>query len=766
MTRPGFLLFLAILATGACSDGQPVDAPTVYDGYRWGVHAFELTVAGKGDGATLTVRTQDLASRTWSQAVSAPAAEVGGVPAFRFVDAVADFPAHLSSIQAIDWRGAQAVGWPDAETIYVRHKQMRASVAGVDVRASYWALRDGTDPMDLIIGEDNTVIAAIDVRNDTVLVRRGYEALTTVGRWRDPDLSQPLYGYKALDLQMMPTRAGPRLATRVYLPDGDIEGPFPTILVRNPYGISDLIEEYQHYALRGYAVVLQAARGTIHWDPDSLSEGAPWDMMVQEPADGADALDWVVAQPWSDGFICMQGLSYHGYTQWAATMARNPALKCIVPKSSMGTAFSDQPYMGGTMVQGLVTYYTFRMLNKPLLPGRTWSEVLRHRPLKDIDVYATGEDLPVYNRFFEHWRNDAFWQAQDWYQGDHDRDFSALQISGWFDDDYPGTRSNWALMARHGTGANRLILGPWRHSFNRDRSLNGYSFGADAMRDDIWLLKQKWYDYHLKGVRNDVADTVVEYFVLGENRWRTSDAWPPREAMQQAWYFHSNGGAHRYSDDGALSRQPPSGPQPADTYVYDPADPVENWYSFDLMERWADYQSYPYDFKDIESRDDVVTYTSEPLERDTTIAGDIKVVLYASTDVKDTDWWAYLADVSPDNASHRLSVGVLRARFRNLEDPDYHVFGSNFEHEELLSGDMADVVRYEISIPSVANTFKKGHRLRVAIMNAHDNYSFPNSNTGGDEGAVTHTVTGTMRVHHTPAAPSHIILPVLAAPAE
>ncbi|MCG8507037.1 MAG: hypothetical protein MI755_20700, partial [Sphingomonadales bacterium] len=94
------------------------------------------------------------------------------------------------------------------------------------------------------------------------------------------------------------------------------------------------------------------------------------------------------------------------------------------------------------------------------------------------------------------------------------------------------------------------------------------------------------------------------------------------------------------------------------------------------------------------------------------------------------------------------------------------VFGSNFEHEELLSGDMADVVRYEISIPSVANTFKKGHRLRVAIMNAHDNYSFPNSNTGGDEGAVTHTVKGTMRVHHTPATPSHVILPMLETPAK
>ena len=136
-------------------------------------------------------------------------------------------------------------------------------------------------------------------------------------------------------------------------------------------------------------------------------------------------------------------------------------------------------------------------------------------------------------------------------------------------------------------------------------------------------------------------------------------------------------------------------------------------------------------------------------------------MLYASTDVKDTDWWVYISDVPPLNESKRLSVGVLRARFRNLEDPTYRVFGSNFEKEELLGGDINDVVRYEISIPSITNTFKKGHRIRIGVTNAHDNYSFPNSNTGGHEGHVTETMVGTMHLHHTQNYPSHVILPVL-----
>ena len=87
-------------------------------------------------------------------------------------------------------------------------------------------------------------------------------------------------------------------------------------------------------------------------------------------------------------------------------------------------------------------------------------------------------------------------------------------------------------------------------------------------------------------------------------------------------------------------------------------------------------------------------------------------------------------DLHPDGRSVRLSTGLIRARFRSLDDPVYKIDGSNFETEELLSGDPADVVRYEFSIPSVANTFKAGHRIRIAVMNALDDYSFPNSNTG------------------------------------
>jgi len=137
------------------------------------------------------------------------------------------------------------------------------------------------------------------------------------------------------------------------------------------------------------------------------------------------------------------------------------------------------------------------------------------------------------------------------------------------------------------------------------------------------------------------------------------------------------------------------------------------------------------------------------------------LVLYASTDVHDTDWWVHVSDVDSTGQSVRLTMAVMRARFRGGDDKVHHVFGSNYEHETLLSGDPNDVVRYEISLRAIANTFKKGNRIRIAIMNALDNDAFPNSNTGKNEATVTETVIGKMAIHHSAGHASHVVLPVM-----
>jgi putative CocE/NonD family hydrolase len=761
------LLFVICISCqqNATPEGNIAD-DAVFDFYVKGIKLAELAISVKsGDKKSYTISWKDAESNSWKEPVTANEIRIAEQKEFLLMGPLRGLPARMGEIENISWNRLKAVGWPDENSVYVRHRALREKVADESVSADLWVLKDGSSPLDLIISQNNTLIAGISGPDDFCLVRRGFEIFTTVKRWSDPSISKARYGYRLLDKFMVPMEDGVKLATLVYLPDDDIDGPFPVVFIRTPYGIGDMlgrgpfIQLFWHYCARGYAVVLQACRGTAYWDPEYRSEGI-WQPCINEPLDGAKALEWIVDQSWCDGNIGMQGGSYVGYTQWACTMSGNPALKCIIPEVSMGTVFSDQPYMGGGFVEGFA-FYVFWMLDKPILPGRTWTDILHHRPLIEIDSYATGEDLPQWNTILQHWRNDAYWQRQDWYRDEYSRDFATFQISGWFDDDFPGTRRNWEVMQRNRDEHQRLIIGPWKHDNNRDRKLNGYSFGHDALRDDIWIKKQKWYDRFLKDIDNGVDETVVEYFVLGDNVWKSASQWPPADVELQKWYFHSNGSAHRLTTNGKLTRETPANKEPQDIYIYDPRDPAPNWMSFDQMKGWQDVQSFPYDYQNIEKRSDIVVYTSEPLTEDLTIAGDVIVELYASCDVSDTDWWAYVSDVHPDGRSVRYTLGMIRARFRNIEDKVHNVFGENFVKEELLSGSFEDVVKYIISVPSIALTFKKGHQIRIAITNACDNYGFPNSNTGKDEALVIETVAGKMAIHHSPDYPSCVTLPVL-----
>lgn len=735
----------------------------LYDLYEKGIRNAELTMRDDRGSKTYTIKKRDIKSNRWSSFGTASESDLAGNRAFDLWGTIKFLPAALPEIERLDWKSRKAVGGLDQNSIYVRHGERIESVGDQKVRAYYWALEDGVEPMDIVIGPDNELIAGLDLFNDICLVQRGYENFTNLKAWTDPTITPAKFGYRDLGKIMVDMSDGVRLATLVYLPDDGTDGPYPVVFIRSPYGIGEArvggIDVWWHYCARGYALVFQAVRGTAWWDPENMSEGI-WELGVNEARDGAEALAWIIKQPWCDGNIGMQGVSYLAHTQWAVAMAGNPALKCIIPEVSMGTAFGDMPYVGGGLHEGSA-FYGFWLANLDILPERSWSEILRHRPLIEIDQFATGKKSSLWQALLEHHTHDDYWKQSDWYLPEYSIDVPALHIGGWFDDDFVATRRSWELMHRKHREYQRLILGPWRHRCNRDRTLNALSLGTDAVRGDIWLLKQRWYDRFLKGIDNNVEEPVVEYYVLGKDEWRISSQWPPEGMEEQKWYLHSTGQAHELTTDGSLSIDPPEAAEPVDTYQYDPDDPAPNWTSYGEMDEWEDIQRFPCDAQQIEVRRDVVVYTSLPLEEDLTIAGDITAVLHASCNVRDTDWWVQLSDVDQEGRSLRLTSGMLRARFRNLEDKRHHVFGSNFEKEELLSANVDDVVRYDINVPSIAVTFKKGHCIRIAVMNACDNYCFPNSNTGENEAYVTETVVGAMAIHHTPSHPSHVVLPVL-----
>ncbi|MEO8450591.1 MAG: CocE/NonD family hydrolase, partial [Gemmatimonadota bacterium] len=248
-------------------------APARFDVYMYGIRAAELTVAGPSKAPTYSIRKKDLASNIWSSAHSAPIGTVPADTAFLLWGSIRDFPAQLARLEAVDWQSHDVLGWPDRASIYERTRELKAVVAGKPVNATRWNKRDAFLPMDLIVGPHNDFVAGIDSRADIVVVRRGFEGFTTIAAWNDPKVSQARYGFRSLGKQMMPAADGVGLATLVYLPSAEAKGPFPTVFIRTPYGITGLIDGYWHYVARGFAVVLQAVRGTSFTDPAARSEG-------------------------------------------------------------------------------------------------------------------------------------------------------------------------------------------------------------------------------------------------------------------------------------------------------------------------------------------------------------------------------------------------------------------------------------------------------------------------------------------------------------
>lgn len=238
---------------------------------------------------------------------------------------------------------------------------------------------------------------------------------------------------------------------------------------------------------------------------------------------------------------------------------------------------------------------------------------------------------------------------------------------------------------------------------------------------------ERWYDHWLKGAGNGVPDdALVRLFLMGANRWIEPTTWPPSEAIEQRWYVRADGG---------LSRDVPPTDEPTASYTHDPDDPAPA-----LL-------GPPVDLGPLDRFG--LTYTSEPLPRDLTVVGPLRLVLHASSSAPDTDWIVRLADVWPDGRAYPVcTLGVLRARYRD-----------GFERAALM--EPGRPYRFEIDMHATAQLFTAGHRLRIYVVSSAFPYLEPNLGTGGDaaEETVGHPARNT--VHHDAARASYVVLPVL-----
>ena len=251
-----------------------------------------------------------------------------------------------------------------------------------------------------------------------------------------------------------------------------------------------------------------------------------------------------------------------------------------------------------------------------------------------------------------------------------------------------------------------MLIGPWPHAGNTNAfQYTGIDFGPQG-DVDYDSLNVKWFDAMLKGEDNGfLEEPPVTLFIMGENKWHHENEWPIARTQYTNYYFHSAGNANTSSGDGTLGTQEPGRSEPVDEYVYDPMNPVPTS-GGNLM--FGPTPPGPFDHRDIETRDDVLVFSTEPLMEAVQVTGPVTVTLYAATSARDTDFTAKLVDVHPDGKVINLADGILRGR--------YHDSPTFTEFELLTPG---TVYQFDIDLWATGNLFLEGHQIRVEISSSN-----------------------------------------------
>ena len=565
----------------------------------------------------------------------------------------------------------------------------------------------------------------------------------------------------------VPMRDGTLLYADVYLPEGS--GPFPVILQRTPYDKSAPASMTAlnplKAAQRGYALVVQDTRGRY------ASEGEFY-AFRDEINDGYDTVEWAASRPWSSGKVGMYGGSYVGATQWLAAMARPPHLAAIVPNVTASNYHQGWTYQGGAFELGFNVSWTLRALALANLENisslkdvsaerrRELVEAIdsmessfRYLPLKDFPYLGEGL-ADYYYDWLAHPEYDEYWKRLCIEDHHHELSVPAYNMGGWYDIFLGGTIGNYvgmreAASTEEARRAQKLLIGPWSHSSRGTTLAGSQYFGlvADSWSIDLEGTHFRWFDYWLKGTDNGIMDEPpVRIFVMGDNLWRSEEEWPLTRAQPTSYYLHSQGKANSMVGNGALSIEPP-GEEPPDVFLYNPADPVPTR-GGPLCCNPYFMSSGAFDQREIEAREDVLVYSSPPLERDVEVTGPVAVTLWAATSATDTDFTAKLVDVCEKGCARNLTDGIIRARYRDSASAP-----------SLLEPGRAYC--YTIDLWATSNVFKRGHSIRIEVSSSNFPRFDRNPNTGGAVAEDSELKPALQTVLHDSRHPSHVTLPIV-----
>jgi uncharacterized protein len=591
------------------------------------------------------------------------------------------------------------------------------------------------------------------------------------------------------DMTMVPMRDGIRLYSLLLFPKGQPRQNMPTVLIRDPYLTKSWVGFFADYIAsllqHGYAVMIQNERGRYY------SEGT-YTYLVGSGNDGFDTVQWLTAQPWSNGKVGTLGCSSSAEEQHKLNGAHAPGLAAAVPMGSGAGIGHVGPYneMGNFYRGGAVQmpwfswYYDAGYTYRPQFPpnltrdqlrklARFWDLEPEHIPTPGIDTLiwtlpinaimdkmgAVPSDL---DDFVTRQPNDPKWKQVD-FGGEGDRNSApSLYINSWYDVSIGPNLAMFDYQSKNAATEQAknntfTVIAPTRHCeegrMESEHTVVGARDMGDARFDYVGLIQQ-WFDHFLKGVDNGVTNQPkVRAYMMGANAWRTYDSWPAKQTLFVPYYLNGDGGANSANGNGRLTTEKP-GREASDAFTYDPMHPVPSL-GGSVCCFSPNFVGGSFDQTAIEMRSDVLVYTTGPLAKTIELAGPVKVSLYLSSDRKDTDLTIKLLDVYPDGRAFNLDESIQRVRWRDGWDKPVFM-------------EPGHVYKVDIGPLQTSNAFLPGHRIRVEVSSSNFPRFDRNLNTGGSnfdekDPLVAHNV-----IHHGPQYPSAIVLPVVnagAAPA-
>ncbi len=542
-------------------------------------------------------------------------------------------------------------------------------------------------------------------------------------------------------------RDGVRLSADIYRPtDGESH---PVLFELTPYGNSSSspfvgsVESAWPFVKRGYAVVVVDVRGQY----DSEGTFDPW---RRDGEDGSDVIAWIARQPWSNGKVATIGASYTGWNQWLIAKQQNPHHVAMLPYVGPSNAFTEIIRMNGA--PNLDILFSWAATRYGHVGGGedvNWMEIMMQLPLDSL-IEKIGRSVPFWREWMERDRVDEYWEPMQM-EGHFDKiKIPTFTVTGWWDGQAFGATNAYVNLMRTGVDPSdhMLIIGPWLHSVLRRGvkpiKLGEREFGPQSIipLDDI---RFRWLDHHMLGKpRTDLPN--VMYFLTVKNEWKTASTWPMPQTEFTEFYLESGGRANTLFGDGVLRRGTP-GQGRADEFTYDPMNPVIGVATRDGGAS-SGLRQGPVDSRSVETREDVLVYTSEPLAEGMEVTGPVKAKIYFSTDVPDTDITVKLLDVEPDGRALELSDGIMRARYRN-----------SYSEPELL--EPGRVYSIEVPMYPVSNYFKAGNRIRIEVSSSNMPLYGRNLNTGKSSETTREYRVAHTKIHHTAQYPSQMLLPVI-----